>query len=127
MKIRAELHLGNYSGKFILAARPEETAAHLGLKLAACAMFLAENPIVDPSSDHVALQGYDVRPDVCVLDEGGQMKLWIECGEVSINKLDKLARRLNSARIVVLKSHRHQSLQLRARLESQVRQGERIE
>jgi uncharacterized protein YaeQ len=127
MKIRAELHLGNYSGKVILAGRPEETAEHLALKLAAVAMFLPGDPIVDPSPDHPALDGYEVRPDVCVLDDGGQIKAWIECGEVSINKIDKISRRLTGARIVVLKSQRHQALKMRAVLQDQIRQGDRVE
>lgn len=127
MKIRAELHLGDHSGKVVLAGRPEETAEHLGLKLAAFAMFLPDNPIVDPSSDHPALYGYEVRPDVCVLDEGGQVKVWIECGEVSINKLDKISRRLSGARIVVLKEQLHQAKKQRAMVEEHLRQASRIE
>ena len=127
MKIRAELHLGNHSGKVILAGRPEETADHLAMKLAAFAMFLPEDPIVEPSPDHPALDGYEVRPDVCVLDDGGQIKLWIECGEVSINKIDKISRRLTGARIIVLKAQRHQALKMRAVLQEQIRQGDRVE
>lgn len=127
MKIRAELHLGDHSGKVILAARPEETADHLAMKLAAFAMFLPGDPIVEPSTDHPALQGLDVKPDVCVLDEGGGVKVWIECGEVSLNKLDKLSRRLTTARIVVIKSHYHQAVRLRAELEEKVRQSHKVE
>jgi uncharacterized protein YaeQ len=127
VKIRAELHLGDHSGKVILAGRPEETAEHLALKLAAFAMFLPGDPIVDPSPDHPALDGYEVRPDLFVLDDGGQVKMWIECGEVSINKIDKISRRLSGARILVLKENRHQALKMRATVQEQIRNADRIE
>ncbi|MCG3203632.1 MAG: hypothetical protein KCHDKBKB_00303 [Elusimicrobia bacterium] len=127
MKIRAELHLGDFSGKVILAAKPEEKADHLAMKLAAFTMFLPMGPIVEPSTDHPGLAGLDIRPDVCTLNEAGEIDVWIECGEVSINKLDKLARRLPETRIVVIKSDRRQALHLRERLTDEVKQGERIE
>lgn len=127
MKVRGELHLGDYSGNVILAAKPEEKADHLAMKLAAFAMFLSRGPIVEPSTDHPGLVGLDIRPDVCVMNEAGEISVWIECGEVSINKLDKLARRLPETRIVVIKSERHQATQMRQKLDAAVKQGARIE
>lgn len=127
MKIRAELHLNGLSGKVILAAKPEEKADHLALKLAAFAMFLDKEPIVEPSSDHPALGDLDLRPDVCALDISGQISLWIECGEVSINKVDKVNRRLPQVRLVVLKKSMHEATRLRETLNEQVRNPEKIE
>ncbi len=127
MKIRAELHLGADVQRVILAAKPEEKADHLALKLAAFAMFHNFHPTVEPSTQHPALQGMDIRPDLFYLDEGGDIATWIECGEVSINKLDKLTRRYPHARIVVLKTTKHQADRLRVALQEQVRLGGRIE
>lgn len=127
MKIRSELQLGGHSAKILLVAKPEEKLDHLAMKLAACAMFLPLSPIVEPSSDHPSLYGFDIRPDVMALDEGGGIKLWLECGEVSINKLDKVVRRLPETRVIVLKSMMRQAQQLRATVNDVIRQKERIE
>ena len=126
MKIRGELHLNGREFKVILVARPEEKADHLAMKLAAVAMFMSSNPIVEPSADHPALQQADFRPDVMTLNDGGEIVLWIECGEVSVNKLDKVTRRFPSARIIVIKSRARQATQLRDML-SDIRNGARIE
>lgn len=127
MKIRGELHLGDHSGKVILAAKPEEKVDHLAMKLAAFAMFLPFGPVVEPSTDHPGLAGLDIRPDVCTMNDAGEIAIWVECGEVSLNKLDKLARRLPETRIVVLKAEMRQAAQLRRRLDDEVKHGARIE
>ena len=127
MKIRGELHLNGISSKVILVAKPEEKADHLAMKLAAFAMFLPMSPVVEPTMDHPGLTGLDIRPDVCTFNEAGEVSVWIECGEVSINKLDKLARRLPETRIVVIKSHMHQAKRMRDTLTDVIRQGARIE
>lgn len=127
MKIRAELHLNGRLGRVILVPRPEEKLDHLALKLAAVAMFLKDDPAVDLSVDHPALQGLDLRPDVCVLNEAGEVSIWIECGETSINKLDKACRRFTQARVVVLRATMHQARQMRDMVTEQVRQADRVE
>jgi hypothetical protein len=119
--------LGGIASKLYLVPRPEEKMDHLALKLAAYAMFLPQEPIVDPSAEHPALADYDVRPDLLTLDEGGHIKMWVECGEVSLNKLDKITRRLHSARIVVIKALPRQAHKLRTAVVEQIRKPERVE
>jgi len=97
------------------------------MKLAAVAMFLPQSPIVDPSADHPALSDFDVRPDVLGVNMAGEIALWVECGETSTNKLDKVSRRLGQARIVVIKESMRQAKRQREVLNESVRQGQRIE
>lgn len=127
MKLRCDIHLESGDAKLLLAPRPEEKTDHLALKLAGYLMFLPLGPVVDPSSDHAALHDFDLKPDLVAMDAGGGITLWLECGEVSINKLDKVSRRLGNSRVVVLKRSMHQARQLRERLDEQVRQGHRVE
>jgi hypothetical protein len=108
-------------------ARPEEKLDHLAMKLAAFVMFFPLAPIVDPSPDHPSLAGLDLKPDLLSVNEGGDIRLWLECGEASINKLDKVSRRLGQARIVVITASIHKANQLRKTLEKDVRHGARIE
>ena len=127
MKLRCEVQVGGISSKLLLVARPEEKIDHLAMKLAGFVMFLPMSPTVEPSSDHPALAGFDVKPDVLATDAAGDIRLWVECGEVSINKLDKVSRRLGQARIVVIKSTLPQARRLRETLNEEVRQGHRVE
>lgn len=127
MKIRAELHLGGDVSRLVLVPKPEEKPNHLALKLAAFAMFLPYRPIVAPSANHPALLGLDINPDVFSLNEAGEIENWIECGEVSINKLDKLTRRLGGARVVVIKETTAQAQRLREAMTDEIRHGQRIE
>ncbi len=127
MKLRCDIHLESGDLKVLLAPKPEEKLDHLALKLAGVVMFLGMSPVVEPSSDHPALHDYDVKPDVLAMDMTGAIKLWLECGEVSINKLDKISRRLGEAKIVVLKRTEHQAKQLRERIGDELRQSHRIQ
>lgn len=127
MKLRCELHLENQLTRVILVAGPTETVEHLAMKLAAVVMFHDQRPIVEPSGEHPALSNLDLKPDVMTLNEGGDIVLWIDCGAVSINKLDKVARRLPSARVIVIKKSLREATQLRDRLAAETRHADRIE
>lgn len=127
MKLRCELHLEGRLSRVILVPRPEEKLDHLALKLAAFAMFDALRPVVEISSQHPALAGTDLKPDVCVFNDAGEISIWIECGEVSLNKLGKLTRRLPQTRFIVLKTNLHQAKRLREGLRNEVRHEGKIE
>ncbi|MFN0116978.1 MAG: hypothetical protein ACKVQC_01625 [Elusimicrobiota bacterium] len=127
MKLRCELHLSETPLKVILVPKSEEKLDHLGLKLAAVTMFHLFSPVVEPSSDHPALYDLDVKPDVFILNEAGEIAIWIECGEVSLNKLDKLSRRFGQMRLIVLKKEIRESERLRKTLTEETRHGARIE
>lgn len=127
MKIRCEVHIGDLVGKVILAPKPEEKVPHLAMKLAAYTMFLPLSPVVEPSTDHPSLLGFDHKPDVMTTNLSGEIDLWIECGAVATQKLNKILRRLPQARIIILKTSIREAKQLRERAESEVKSHERLE
>ncbi len=127
MKIRCEFHLGDKARKVFLVPKPEEKADHLVLKLAALAMFHAQNPVVDLSADHPSLSAFAHRPDVCVFNEGGEISHWIECGTVSLHKVDKVLRRMSSGRFIVIKPDIRGAQKFRNDLNHEVRNGNRVE
>jgi uncharacterized protein YaeQ len=127
LKLRCELSLGGISSKIILAAKPEEKPDHLAMKLAAYAMFLPSSPIVEPSADHPSLADFDHKPDVMTIDLTGEIQVWIECGAVTITKLNKLLRRMPNTRLIVLKTTRHEAEQLRTWAKKEIRHEKRLE
>lgn len=113
MAFRCDLHVNGGHRRLILAARPEETLDHLALKLSAYLLFWSDEPVVDPSAKHPALSDQEHRPDLLALDVQGGARLWIECGRVSLNKLDKVTRRFPRARLAVVRESVEEGRRLR--------------
>lgn len=127
MKIRCDLHVNGSSRKLILVPDLNETPEHLALKLSAYVLFWDEQPIVEASSRHPALQGQEFVPDLMALEEDGSIGLWVECGQVTLHKLEKLTRRLPVSRIVVMTSSERSALRLRQDLRERLDRQEKVE
>ncbi len=127
MKIRCDLHVHNAARKLILVAGPNEPASHLALKLAAYLLFWSEDPIMGVGAKNPALADFDFLPDLMCLDESGTIKLWVECGSTTMNKLTKLTRRLPQGRIVVIKELERDAQRLREDVEAQLDRPQRVE
>ncbi len=128
MQIRCSIQMGEDSRKLVLVSQDTETLEHMALKLAAYLLFYNENPIVGIKSDHPAIGHQEFQPDLLCLNEAGEIKIWIECGNVATHKLDKLIRRNRQARIVVLKSTLHEAQNLRRAFEkNDIKHSNRVE
>lgn len=128
MQIRATVHLDTKSKKLVMVSHENETPEHLALKLAAFILFFNSDPIVEISSKHFAIANQEFKPDLLSLDETGDIRIWIECGNVTTNKMEKLARRIPDARIIVLKEIQREAENLRRILEkNEVKNREHIE
>ena len=86
--------------KIIIGQAETETPAHVLLKLMAYVLFHRERLQIDLNlhSDNIPF-----RPDVVQLDYELRPKLWIECGDCGVNKLNKLAVKVPDAEIWVMK------------------------
>ncbi|MEW6777809.1 MAG: YaeQ family protein, partial [Bdellovibrionota bacterium] len=82
--------------KVVLGRTEYETDEHVLLKLLAWLLFFHPRIVIEKK-----MEG-DFEPDLILEDYDGTVKLWIECGRVSVNKLDKLTRRYPDARLYVL-------------------------
>ena len=112
----------------VLVGQDNQTTELLALKLAAFVLFFKLNPSVDISSKNPAMAGQEFKPDLVALDEGGQIQLWVECGNVTTHKLDKLIRRYRNARIVALKARPREAENLRRALaKNEISNSERVE
>ena len=128
MQIRCSIHLGEVGKKLVLVSQETETLDHLALKLAGFMLFFDLNPMVGISSKNPAIANQEFRPDLIALNEGGEIKLWGECGNVATHKLDKLIRRNRNARIVVLKETVREAKNLREAFEkNDIQNSDRVE
>lgn len=127
MRLRCDLHVNGGNRKLILASAPNESAEHMSLRLAAYLLFWDEDPIMEASAKNPALAGFEFLPDLMALDEGGSIRLWVECGTTTMHKLRKLTRRLPQGRIVVMKESEREALRLRQDMRDQLDREARVE
>lgn len=127
MAYRCDLHLNGGHRRLIIARGREETFENLALRLAGYLLFWSLEPQVEISPKHPAMTSVEFKPDFLALNAGGELVLWGECGNVSLNKLDKLTRRFPAARIVALKASPAEGRQLRTNLEEAADRHQRIE
>ena len=96
---RAEPSHG-FPSKLIIGQQDTETTAHVLLKALAYLLFFRERLQLEVN---LHMDSIPFRPDVVQLDYELRPKLWVECGECSVNKLDKLAVKVPEAEIWVVK------------------------
>lgn len=127
MKLRCDLHVNGEARKLVLVPTKEEKQEHLSLKLAAYVLFWGDDLTVTPSAGHPALMGQDQRPDLMGVDITGAVAFWVECGNTTMNKMDKVRRRFPDARVVVLKETADQAKRFRDELGGKVPAAKNVE
>jgi uncharacterized protein YaeQ len=129
VKLRCELAVNGGERKLLICQGVNEADDHPALKLAAYLMYWDSEPLLDASPKLPALAAFDFLPDLIALDDAGDIKLWVECGSTTMNKLQKLTRRvpLGRGRIVVLKTNERDARRLREELDAAHDKAERIE
>jgi len=86
--------------KIIIGRQETETVAHVVLKLMGFVLFFRERLQIEVNlhTDNIPFV-----PDLVQLDYELRPKLWVECGDCGVNKLDKLAVKVPEAEIWVVK------------------------
>lgn len=105
--------------RLILPLGSSESVRHLAMKLLAYCVFFDRRPAIELSV------GQHFKPDL-VCQQNGDITLWVECGDVDISKLDKVARRNRSAELVVVKPTKRLTAAYKQQADKKVRDPERI-
>ena len=127
MSYRCDLYVNSGHRKVVLVPSPEETLAHLALRLSGLVLFWEKEPRPELSAKHPALTGQEFKPDFVALEVSGEIALWGECGNVATHKLNKLVRRYPNAEIVILKESEPEGQRQRKVLNEEVAKSERIQ
>lgn len=126
LSLRCDIHINGSHRKLVLVPQPEESREHLALRLSAFVLFWELNPKAELSMKNSALADQEFRPDLIALGDGGDIALWVECGNVSLHKLDKLTRRYPYCHLVVLKATETEGKRLRRDVVEQVNRQDLI-
>ena len=96
---RADSRRG-FPAKLILGLYDAETTVHVLLKALGFLLFFRERLQVDVELHNDSIP---FRPNLVELDYEMRPRLWIECGECSVTKLDKLAVKVPEAEIWIIR------------------------
>ena len=102
--------------KTVLEQREGESSVHVLLKVVAASIFFENGIRIEPTGID---QQY--KPDLVTLDLTARPVLWVECGQVTTTKLDKLSSRYPDTKIVVVKRYPREVENLYERVEKDVR------
>jgi uncharacterized protein YaeQ len=95
--------------KIIVGQQETETERHVLLKFIGFVLFFREQLQLEPrlEDDNIPYQ-----PDLIACDYTLRPRLWVECGECSVIKLDRLAVKVPEAELWVIKRSRAEALAL---------------
>ncbi len=74
--------------KLVIGAFDNESGANIALKLLAYLMFIEKRPRIDEDA------GWHFTPDLIARDDAGDIRLWVDCGRVSMKKVDTIAMKV---------------------------------
>jgi hypothetical protein len=107
----------DFPSKLVIGRNELETTTPVLLKALAFLLFFRERLQIDANLHTDAIP---FRADVVQVDYEMRPRLWVECGDCTVSKLDKLAVKVPEAEIWVMKS----SLELVEELMRAMRKGE---
>jgi uncharacterized protein YaeQ len=76
---------GEHNEKLVIGAFENESGTHIALKLLAYLLFINQRPQIDQDA------GWHFVPDLVARDAAGAITLWIDCGRLSMKKVDTIA------------------------------------
>lgn len=92
MKYTFNIQISNdkreHTEKLVIAAFDNESGGHIALKLLAYLMFIEQRPHIDEDA------GWQFTPDLIARDKSGSITLWVDCGRVSMKKVDTIAMKV---------------------------------
>ncbi|MBK8207264.1 MAG: YaeQ family protein [Planctomycetes bacterium] len=109
--------------RIVLELREGEGFQHILLKIIAMALFHHPRLQIEPTMD----DDDRYKPDLLIRSEDYRPEVWIECGQVRVQKLDKVTFRHYYARVVVIKRTEREARELLERCRGEVRRLEAIE
>jgi uncharacterized protein YaeQ len=108
--------------KLVIAAWKGEMTWHIVLKLLGFILFHEDRPRIEESVQ------WHYKPDLVALDpETGKIRLWIDCGNIAVKKIDRVATKIGAERFVILRRTLDEARRLDAAMDGKVKHRERVQ
>ncbi|MHC4839748.1 MAG: YaeQ family protein [Planctomycetota bacterium] len=109
--------------KLVFEMRDGESPVHIALKLVSLALFFDQEMQVEPPMN----EGDRYKPDLLTRFDDSRPKLWIECGQCRVQKLDKITFRYYDAKFFMVKRTSREAREIMERCKGVVRKLESID
>lgn len=106
--------------RIVLDAAEGELPWHIALKFLGYLLYREWEPRVEEGV------GWHYKPDLVSVDAQGGIRLWIDCGNIAVRKIDRVAAKVGDAPFRILRRTRRDAEQLAASLKGEVRHPERV-
>lgn len=129
MRLNVDLSVNDYDRelfaerRIVLESRPGEGLPHIVLKILAMALFHDPRLQIEPTMD----DSDRYKPDLLVRQDDYRPKLWVECGQCRVQKLDKITFKHYDAKVMLLKRTAREAREILERCRGTVRKLESIE
>lgn len=107
--------------KLILVKDVCELRAHIVMKLLSYLLYYTPELKVEVTAD------MHYKPDLMVAGEHGIPKVWVDCGQVGIKKIEVLSKKLKNSRVIFVKSTERELLVFKKMIEKKIDHPERLE
>lgn len=121
-KFTFDIEAPRVSKKIILVKNDSESRDHVVMKLLAYVLFYHSRLKVEPT-----LPNMHYKPDLAIENENALPDIWIDCGYVSLKKVETLSKKLRSTRFVLMKKSESELKRFRAMVDKKVEWAERVE
>ena len=129
MRLNVDLSVNDYDRelfaerRIVLETREGEGLPHIVLKILAMALFHDPALQIEPGMDDE--ERY--KPDLLIRHDDYRPRLWVECGQCRVQKLDKVTFKHYDARVVMLKRTAREAREIMQRCKGVVRRLQAIE
>lgn len=120
MKYTFTIRLGGGQEKLVVQANPGELAWHVVLKVLGYILFREHRPRIEEGI------GWHYKPDLVALDAEGKLALWVDCGNIAVRKIDRVARKVGKAPFYILRRTEHEADTLVRAMTGKVRDLARV-
>ena len=107
--------------KLILIKQLSELRNHIAMKLLSYLIFYTDELNVEPNTD------LHYKPDLMVAGEHSVPKIWIDCGQVALKKIEVLSTKLKNSRIIFVKETKRELDVFKKMVGKKIDKAERIE
>jgi uncharacterized protein YaeQ len=121
-RITLHAHEKTHRQKLVIDASQGEMQWHVALKLLGFLLFYQYQPRIEEGI------GWHYKPDLVGLNQNGELVLWIDCGNIEMKKIDKIATKVGtSAKFVILKRTRNEMQRLAKQVKTRIKHHRRVE
>lgn len=120
-KFTFNIEAPRFKRKMIFFKEETESREHVVLKLMAYLLFYDERLKVE-----VAV-GTHYKPDLAIEGEHGVPEMWIDCGRITLKKIESLAEKFRRTKIIIVKSEKNETLSFRKQAAKRLESFEKVQ